>query len=102
MIGKFIPVHHTSGPEVRAIRAVVRGVWLFLDPLRVERRVIEHDVAEREHSMIGLQFGGVLLKRLEVGLEVWIQGVLVEQGISGPGRSQCLRIDMIIFRRWDV
>ena len=86
---------------MRAVGAVVCGVWLLLDPLGVECRVVEHDVAECEHSMIGLQHRGVLLQRLEVGLELGIQSVLVEQGVCGLRRSQCLNMDVIIFRRRD-
>ena len=84
MTGKLIPVQHAGGPEVRAVCAVVSCVGLLLDPLGVEGRVVEHDVAEGEHSMVGLQPRGVLLERLEVGLEVRIEGVLVEQGVRGP------------------
>ena len=84
MTGKLIPVQHAGRPEVRAVCAVVSCVGLLLNPLGVESGVVEHDVAEGEHSMVGLHPRGVLLKRLEVGLEVWIEGVLVEQGISGP------------------
>ena len=51
--------------------------------------------------MIGLQPRGVLLQLLEVCLELWVQCVLVEQGVCGPRRSQCLKIDMNIFRRRD-
>ena len=91
MTGKLVPVEHASGPEVRAVGAVVCGVWLLFDPIGVERRVVEHDVAECENSMIGLQLRGVLLQRLQVGLELWIQSMLVKQGVCGPRRSQCLK-----------